>query len=159
MVTKSHFFRSSYPHPKREENSNPGKAWREEDDIICDKDDGLGERCVVDVHQCTSATCNICKFRGDEVAFLSSPKKGENSNPVGERREEDDIICDKDAGLGDHYVVDVHQCTIATPIQDKDRPGHLQSTGSSYSSSSSSTGGKAKAFLLFLSFFLWSGCN
>jgi hypothetical protein len=54
----------------------------------------------IDVHQCTSATCNICKFRGDEVTFLSSPKKENNSNTSEAWPEEDDIIRDNDDGLG-----------------------------------------------------------
>jgi hypothetical protein len=58
----------------------------------------------IDVHQCTSATCNICRFRGDEVAFLPSPRLGGNSNRDEAWREEDDIICDND-DLGEVCVV------------------------------------------------------
>ena len=120
---------------------------REEDGIISDHDDGLDERCVVDLHQCTSATCNICKFRGDEVASLSSRKKEEKSNPekswreeddifsdiddgLDERREEDDMISDNDDGLGERCTVDVHQCTSATCIYCKFRGDEVASLSS-----------------------------
>jgi hypothetical protein len=64
-----------------------------------------GRHSGIDVHQCTSATCNICKFSGDEVAFVPSPKKEKQSTLGKTWREENDIICDTDDGLGERCVV------------------------------------------------------
>ena len=44
----------------------------------------------MDVHECTSATCNICKFRADELQFAGSPRK-QPPAPIPEGDNEDDV--------------------------------------------------------------------
>jgi hypothetical protein len=73
-----------------------------------------GRHSGMDVHECTSATCNICKFRADELVFAGSPRK-QGQEPIPEEssadedEDEDDVseITDANTNAGESKMTEV----------------------------------------------------